>query len=85
MNMSYITLAIQIAAALYIVGLGVIALNNMNRRTRHVVRLAYIFLVGGGISAIAAGMTRRDIFECMLVVGVALYLFCNKRGMQNVS
>lgn len=83
--MSTISLCIQILAALYIVWRGVMALNAMNRATRLIMRVAYIFLVGGGISAIAAAVTRRDIFECMMVAGFAFYLFCNKRGASNVA
>lgn len=70
---------IQAAAALYVLGMGLLALNRMSHSTRHVVRLAHVALVGGAAAAVASCFGARDIFECVFAVGVALYIATDQR------
>lgn len=76
---------IQACAGLYIICRGVVALNRMSRRTRWTVRAAYLMLVGGAASAVAACFYARDVFECLFAVGVAAYLACNHRKHNDLS
>jgi hypothetical protein len=70
---------IQAVAAFYVLVVGVLALNRMGPATRHLVRFAYIALVGGAAAAIVSCFAPRDIFECVFAVGVALYMAADRR------
>jgi uncharacterized membrane protein YfcA len=51
----------------------------MSAATRHVVRFAYVALVGGAAAAILSCFAPRDIFDCVFAVGVALYMAADRR------
>ncbi len=70
---------IQGFAALYILWRGLIALNSMNRHTRGIVRFSYLALAVGAMASVASCFVLRDLFQCVFVVAVAVYLYCNKR------
>lgn len=70
---------IQAVAALYVLGVGLFALNRMGPETRHLVRFAYITLVGGAAAAIVSCFSPRDIFDCVFAVGVAFYMAVDRR------
>lgn len=71
---------VQGAAALYVLGVAVVALNRMGPRTRHLVRWSFIALGAGAAAAAASSVVGgRDIFECIFAVGVALHLAGNQR------
>jgi hypothetical protein len=70
---------IQAVAAIYVLGVGLCALNKMSAATRHVVRFAYVALVGGAAAAILSCFAPRDIFDCVFAVGVALYMAADRR------
>lgn len=75
---------IQGAAALYVLGVAVAALNRMGARTRHLVRWSFIALGAGATAAAASSvMGGRDVFDCMFAVGVALHLAGNRRRMES--
>jgi hypothetical protein len=70
---------IQAVAALYVLGVGLLALNRMSHATRHLVRFAYVALVGGAAAAVLSCFSQRDIFDCVFAVGVALYMAVDRR------
>lgn len=70
---------IQAAAALYVLGMGLLALNRMSASTRHIVRFAHVALVGGSAAAVASCFAARDLLECLFAVGVALYIAADRR------
>ncbi|MBY0241965.1 MAG: hypothetical protein K2X55_21900 [Burkholderiaceae bacterium] len=70
---------IQAVAALYVLGVTVLALNRMSPATRHLVRWSYLALAGGAMAAVASCFGARDVFECIFAVGVALYMAVDRR------
>jgi len=70
---------IQAVAAIYVLGVTLLALNRMGPSTRHLVRWSYLALAGGAMAAIASCFGARDIFECIFAVGVALYMAADRR------
>lgn len=70
---------IQGIAGLYVLSVALLALNRMNHKTRHLVRLSYLALAGGAMAAVASCFGARDIFECIFAVGVALYMAVDRR------
>lgn len=74
-----ITSIIQGAALLYVVMIGILALNKMGPATPHDVRYGYIALVAGAVAGLASSFAARDIFECIFAVGVALYMAVDRR------
>ncbi len=77
--MAIIPTIIQALAALYVLGVALLALNRMGPSTRHLVRLSYLALAGGAMAAIASSYVARDIFECIFALGVALYMAVDRR------
>lgn len=70
---------IHAVAALYVLGVTVLALNHMSPATRHLVRWSYLALAAGAMAAVASCFGARDIFECIFAVGVALYMAADRR------
>lgn len=70
---------VQIVASMYVMGVGLLALNRMSHSTRHAVRWAYVALVAGAASSVASCFVARDVFECIFTVGVALFMAFNQR------
>lgn len=77
-----ITAAIQIAAALYVVWVALLALNCMSRSTPFKIRITYSCLLCGAVAAGAMPLMshpQRDILECVLTVLVAIFFHCTRR------
>ena len=70
---------LQAAAALYVLGVGLIALNRMSHNTAHTIRFAHITLTAGALAALASTVGATSKFECAFAVGVALYLAADRR------
>lgn len=70
---------LQALASLYVLGLGLIALNRMSHATAHTIRLAYLTLTGGALAALASAFGAGSVFECAFAIGVALYLAADRR------
>lgn len=76
--MSFVSI-IQAVAALYVLCMGLMALNRMTAKTRTTIRYAHVALVGGAAAAVASCLVARDILDCLFAVGVALYIAANQR------
>ena len=70
---------IQALALLYVFYLSVMALNKMGPATAHVVRYGHIALTAGSAAGVTSCFAARDIFECILAVGVALFMAGTRR------
>lgn len=70
---------IQAAAALYVLCMGLLALNRMSPNTRLMTRYAHVALVGGAAAAVASCLVARDVLDCLFAVGVALYIAADRR------
>lgn len=70
---------VQSLAALYVLLIGLCALNRMSPRTRHVLRISYVALTTGAVAAIASCFYERDLFGCVFAVGVAMHFAFNRR------
>lgn len=71
--------AIQALAGLYVFHASVMALNRMDSRTSHAMRLAHVALAAGSAAMVVSCFVARDIFECLSAVGIALYVAGNRR------
>jgi len=71
---------IQALAGLYVLAVGLIALNHMGVHTANRVRISYLALTSGSLAAIASAFGNPGIAESIFVTGVALYLMVNRRG-----
>lgn len=72
---------LQAIAALYVLGVGLIALNRMSHSTAHTIRAAYLTLTAGALALLASavGATPTSKLECAFAIGVALYLAADRR------
>ena len=70
---------LQGVAAIYVLGIGLIALNRMSHATAHTIRAAYITLTAGAVAALASAGGAPSKFECAFAVGVAIYLAADRR------
>ena len=70
---------IQALAALYVLSKGLSVLNRMSARTAPTQRLTYIALSTGALAAAASSMGAGSAFECVFVIGMALYLAADRR------
>lgn len=70
---------IQALASLYVLGVGLVALNRMSYRTAHAIRLAYLTMTAGALAALASAFGAGSIYECGFAVGVALYMAADRR------
>lgn len=75
-----ITSVIQAGALLYVLYQSICALNKMGRWTPYRIRYAYVALVAGAGAGVLSCFAVRDIFECILAVGVALFMAGERRG-----
>lgn len=71
---------LQFAACVYIIAVSLFAINKMSRGTGHTIGWAYIALAVGALAEIESAYHATDVRQCVFVVGVALYLFCNRRS-----
>lgn len=74
---------IQAGAALYVLWMGLMALNRMTSKTRTVTRYAHVALVGGAAGAVVGCMVARDLLDCLFAVGVALYMAADRRRSES--
>lgn len=74
-----LTSIIQAVASLYIFYVSVVALNRMTKDTRQLIRVAYIALACGSAAGFMSCFVARDLLECAVAVGVALFLAGNRR------
>ncbi|KQW96986.1 hypothetical protein ASC94_09265 [Massilia sp. Root418] len=74
---------IQGLAALYVLCVGLGALNRMGGNTQLVVRWSYIALTAGALAALVSCFYSRDLFECLFALGVAAHFAFNRRKFRS--
>lgn len=70
---------LQAIASVYVLCIGLVALNRMSYHTAHAIRLAYLTLTAGALAALASTLGASNKFECAFAVGAALYLAADRR------
>ena len=83
--MQPITSIIQGIACLYVFYVGVLSLNKMDGRTPNDVRFAHVALVVAGAAGMVSCVAARDLMECLLAIGIALYLAGTRRNIDVVK
>lgn len=79
MNLDHFVAAIQALACLYIAFRGLVCLNDMGPKTRHVIRIAYSLMTAGAGYGVVNCFPRPDLFTATLAVGFALYFYGDRR------
>lgn len=87
MSLETILITANSVAAVVVIWSSICAANQMNRKTRLLLRLSYILLgVGAAASLFAPGYFSRPptLAEVLLIMGIATFSLANKRRKERV-
>jgi hypothetical protein len=81
--MSFLLQVLQFAAWAFIAVCAFHQLHEMTSSTRWVERYAYVALIVSAVSGILGMRWKSDMLDCLVAVGVALFLWANRKKLDD--